>query len=172
MSNLIRDVLDFARGQLGGGIPIAPTETNMAHACESVVEEHRLRAPSREIDLEVRDDLRGRWDRERVEQALSNLVSNALQHGDGAVKVRAFVDEATVIVEVHNEGTPIPADLQATIFEPFRKGDASAAGLGLGLYVVREIARAHGAVADVESSWDHGTTFRVSWPRISAPTTE
>jgi signal transduction histidine kinase len=167
MSHLIRDVLDFARGQLGGGIPIFPTETNMAHACESVVEEHRLRSPSRQIDLDVRDDLRGRWDRERVEQALSNLVSNALQHGDGKVEVRACVADGAVVVEVHNSGTPIPAELLPGIFEPFRKGDASAAGLGLGLYVVREVARAHGAVAEVESSRDHGTTFRISWPRVA-----
>jgi signal transduction histidine kinase len=167
MSHLIRDVLDFARGQLGGGIPIFPTETNMAHACESVVEEHRLRSPSRQIDLDVRDDLRGRWDRERVEQALSNLVSNALQHGDGKVEVRAYVADGAVVVEVHNSGTPIPAELLASIFEPFRKGDASAAGLGLGLYVVREVARAHGAVAEVESSRHGGTTFRISWPRVA-----
>lgn len=172
MSELIRDVLDFARGQLGGGIPIAPTETNMAHACESVVEEHRLRSPTRRIDLDVHDDLRGRWDRQRVEQALSNLVSNALQHGDGAVEVCAFVVDDSVVVEIHNAGTPIAPELLPGIFEPFRKGDASAAGLGLGLYVVREIARAHGAVAEVESSWEQGTTFRVSWPRVSTPTAE
>jgi signal transduction histidine kinase len=175
MSALIRDVLDFARGQLGDGIPIIRVVTNMAHACEAVVEEHRLRTPARGILLEVRDDLRGRWDRERVEQALSNLVSNALQHGDGDVRVsaRALGDpDDSVVVEVHNGGAPIPAELLPTVFEPFRKADTSAAGLGLGLYVVREIARAHRAALEVVSDAEAGTTFRITWPRHSARPSE
>lgn len=168
MSSLIRDVLDFARGQLGGGIPIAVADTNMAHVCEAVVEEHRMRTPSREIHLHTHGNLRGRWDRERAEQALSNLLSNAIQHGTGDITVIARDEGDAVVVTTHNLGPPIPADALTAVFEPFRKADSSASGLGLGLYIVREIARAHGASVDVDSSAEHGTSFTIRWPRAPA----
>jgi signal transduction histidine kinase len=167
MGALIRDVLDFARGQLGNGIPIAVVETNMASACQAVVDEQRLRWPTRTIDLDLHGDLRGRWDRERVEQALSNLVSNAIQHGTGDVRVIARGEQDAVVVAVHNVGTPIPKDALSDVFEPFRKADTSAAGLGLGLYIVREIVRAHRADIEVESTLAQGTSFTIRWPRLS-----
>ncbi|HET6584259.1 MAG TPA: hybrid sensor histidine kinase/response regulator [Nannocystaceae bacterium] len=168
MSALIRDVLDFARGELGGGIPIAPVDTNMAHVCQAVVEEHRMRTPEREIHLALHGNLRGRWDRERAEQALSNLISNAIQHGVGDLTVTARDDGEHVVVETHNLGPAIATDALATVFEPFRKADPSAQGLGLGLYIVFEIARAHGATIEVESSTERGTTFTIRWPRVPA----
>lgn len=167
MSSLITDVLDFARGQLGSGIPVVPLETNMGHVCASVVDEVQMQFPEREITTVFKGDLRGRWDRARVEQAIGNLVVNALQHGDGRVCVLAHGEGPSVVVCVQNFGPTIPADRISTLFDPFH-GSSHQAGLGLGLYIVSEIVRAHGARIEVVSDERDGTRFTMSWPREAA----
>lgn len=173
MGRMIGDVLDFTRGRLGGGIPIHVAPADLGEICRAVVEEARVAHQVADIQLTLEGDLRGTWDEGRLAQAIGNLVDNALQHGaaDGPVDVRAEADAAGVLASVHNGGPPIPADTLPAIFDPFlRPGRSSDAGrhrggLGLGLYIVREVAHAHGGSAEVTSSADTGTTFTLQLPR-------
>ena len=125
--------------------------------------------------LEVEGDTRGRWDRERLAQVVANLVGNAIAHGkaDGAIDIQLRGELEAVSLRVHNEGPAIPAPAQASIFDPFRRGPARGAarseGLGLGLYICREMVRAHGGQIAVESSDGAGTTFSVRLPRAAKP---
>ncbi len=173
MHRLISDVIDFARGQLGGGIPAVPVTCDMGEVCHEVVEELSVGHPDRALSVETSGDLKGSWDRDRLAQAISNLVSNALIHGRDPITVRAFEspDHQTVTTEVHNAGPPIPAELIPTLFEAFRHGRTGARGsLGLGLFIVQQIALAHGGTCHVRSTEAEGTTFSIRWPR--APLTE
>jgi signal transduction histidine kinase len=140
----------------------------------AIVEELRSAYPERALEVEC-PPVRGTWDRDRLEQVFSNLISNAITHGDPKrpVRVEARVEGAFARVAVHNEGPAIPAELQATLFDPFRRGDrdsrtAKTAGLGLGLYISREIVSAHGGQLDLASDSVRGTTFRVSLPMTAA----
>lgn len=168
MASMIRDVLDFTRGQLGGGIPITPTDGDLAEICNRVVDEIKASHPQREIAFSTRGDLRGQWDRGRLEQVVSNLMGNAVHHGNGRIAVEAVGENDAIVLRVHNLGPPIPPDDLPTLFEPFRRsenGRSSAGGLGLGLYIVKEIIRAHGGTVQVTSSEPEGTTFVCHWRR-------
>jgi signal transduction histidine kinase len=160
---IVGDVLDFTRGELGGGIPLTRTDGDFADIAHAVVHELAMLYPDRQIVLEVAQDLRGRWDHQRIEQALGNLISNAVEHGEGEVAVRAARSDEGVVVTVHNRGAIIPAEAVPDLFEPFRRSTGRNGGLGLGLYIVRQIARAHGGRVDVTSSAE-GTTITSLWP--------
>jgi PAS domain S-box-containing protein len=125
--------------------------------------------PSATIQLQC-PTLHGAWDRDRLEQVFSNLIGNALAHGDPnkPVTVTAGAEALTAWVRVHNEGPPIPHELQSALFNPFRMGERSSrspAGLGLGLYISNEVIRRHGGQIEVESTAVDGTMFRVVLPR-------
>jgi len=118
----------------------------------------------------------GVWDRDRLEQVFSNLIGNAIHYGapDHPVTVSCQRDSESVVVDVHNRGVPIPEELLAKLFDPFRRGTrdsrtATTEGLGLGLYISREIARAHGGDIRVVSTENEGTTFTVRLPQSSSP---
>ena len=170
MGRMIADVIDFAHAHLGGGIPAVPSACNMGLLCEEAAAELRMTHPERVILVATAGDLDGAWDRDRVLQAISNLIGNALQHGQGPIEVsaRASPDHAAVITVVRNHGPVIPAELVGRMFDPFRHGAASAArprtSLGLGLYIVQQIAIAHGALCRVQSDAE-ATTFEIVWPR-------
>jgi signal transduction histidine kinase len=124
------------------------------------------------------ESLRGTWDGDRLEQVFSNLVADAVHYGspEKPVSVDARREKGAVVVDVHNGGEPIPEPLRAELFNPFRRGtrggrEAKTAGLGLGLYISREIALAHGGSLDVQSSSSGATTFQVTLPGGSAPST-
>jgi phosphoserine phosphatase RsbU/P len=111
----------------------------------------------------------GEWDADRLAQMVSNLVGNAIEHGAGTpVEVQVSNGGATAVLEVHNGGSPIPADLLGRLFDPFHRGaegeTARANGLGLGLFITRQIVLAHGGTIDVLSAQPSGTTFRVLLP--------
>lgn len=172
MQRMIAEVLDFARGHLGGGIPANPSLNDMGDICRHVVDEVAAANPGRMIAIDTRGDLRGPFDRDRVTQAIGNLVGNGVEHGSGAVEVvaRESEDRFHVITTVTSHGTPIPSEVLPRIFDPFARGDDSIArrGLGLGLYIVEQIALAHGATIEVAS--DAGaTTFTITWPRVPSP---
>jgi signal transduction histidine kinase len=95
---------------------------------------------------------------------LLNLMGNALRHGGGTVAIQVRRTEGTVEVTVRNEGAPIPDELLPIVFDPFQRGEERGSGLGLGLYIVREIARAHGGDVSVVSSSHQGTTFTLCLP--------
>jgi PAS domain S-box-containing protein len=165
---MIRDLLDFARGRLAGGIPVAPRSCDLRVVCDEVVQEMAQAHPDRAIAFEAAGDLRGEWDPDRVEQLVSNLVGNAVSHGTGPVRVTGRGDGNEVVLTVHNRGVPIPAEVIPTLFEPFTRPSASGArgkGLGLGLYIASEIVQAHRGTLSVTSTSNAGTTFTVAWPR-------
>lgn len=165
MGLMIRDILDFARGRLGGGIPVNRHAADLSALCREIIDEVQAAYPAARIDVGVEGDLCGAWDRARIEQALSNLVVNAIQHGAGDVILSLSGGARDhVVVVVRNGGSPIPAEQLPNLFDAFHKGDRSPAGLGLGLFIVREIVRAHDGTIEVASS-SEGTTFTMRLPR-------
>jgi PAS domain S-box-containing protein len=173
MKRMISDLLDFARGRLGGGIPISARPMDLGALCREVVEELEAGRPGREVVVKAEGNLQGDWDPDRLSQLLINLGKNALDYSPAETRVHLMLQDEgeTLRVEVHNAGAPIPPERLASIFEPFRRfveeeGHApSSAGLGLGLYIVEQIVRAHGGAIAVRSTTEEGTTFTVRLPR-------
>jgi PAS domain S-box-containing protein len=171
MLRMISDLLDLTRARLAGGIPLQLTPTRMPAVCRQVVEELAVAHPGR-ILLEVEGECEGVWDSERLAQVLSNLVANALEHGatGTSVRVRCHSQGERQVLEVSNVGPPIPEEKLETLFDPFRQAGLDKGkrkGLGLGLYIVREIVHAHGGTVAVRSSGEEGTTFTITLPRES-----
>lgn len=171
MARMIDDLLDFTRGRLGRGIPIQPTPMDMHEVSRGLLEDLRVSHPGRILRLSAVGDGHGRWDPDRIVQLLSNLVGNALQHGaaDAPIGLCIAGNGASIVVEVKNEGPPIPHDELPDLFEPFRRARDDAGpreGLGLGLYIVQQIAHAHGGSVEVRSTAETGTTFSVQLPRV------
>ena len=167
--SLIEQILDFTRSRLGGGLEVVFAPMDLREALVPIVDELRAAQPSATIQLQC-PELRGAWDRDRLEQVFSNLIGNALAHGDPGkpVTVTAGADALSVWVQVHNEGPPIPQQFQQALFNPFRMGERlnrSPAGLGLGLYISNEVIQRHGGQIEVRSTAVEGTTFRVVLPR-------
>lgn len=172
MARMVDDLLDLTRTRLGSGIPISPAQMDLGAMCRTVISEFQAIHPQRQLEFHAEGDLRGRWDPSRLSQVLSNLLGNALQHGehDRPVKVVARIDAEDVLFDVHNEGSPIPPPLLANIFEPMvshaREGAAST-NVGLGLFIAREIVLAHGGTVTVKSMAGEGTRFSVRLPHLS-----
>jgi signal transduction histidine kinase len=170
MARMIGQLLDVTRARAGGGIQVEPSEMNLANLCTQAIGELQLAFPSWTIKREITGELDGTWDPDRLSQIVSNLVSNAGQHGrpEGSITVRLDGRAPdTVTLEVHNDGS-IPASIMPSLFDPFRgtrKARDSSRGLGLGLFIVKEIAEAHGGTVQVASSAAEGTTFVVRLPR-------
>jgi PAS domain S-box-containing protein len=168
---LIRDLLDFTRARRAGKIAIAPQRLDLHAHARRVAEDVRQAAPDRRLEFEQRGDAQGWWDPARVAQVVENLVSNAFKYGasDAPVVVRTVGDDGWVRLEVHNRGNPIDPALLPHIFEPMRQsragGVGGAGGVGLGLYIVDHVVRAHGGTVEVRSTADDGTTFVVRIPR-------
>jgi two-component system sensor histidine kinase/response regulator len=166
MQRMLEDILDLTRGQFAGGIPLSPRSMDLGEVCRTVVDDHRIAHPNHLVELEITGDVRGRWDPGRIDRVVSNLVGNAAEHGgDGPVRVRVRDADVSVMMEVWNGGTPIEPEILPEIFDPFRRGKTAGAGLGLGLYIVREIVRAHAGTVKVGSNAHDGTTFTVTLPR-------
>jgi signal transduction histidine kinase len=171
MQRMIDSVVDFAQGHLGGGLRIVPVPGDMAAICHATADEYRSANPTPPVRVELEGDLRGNWDADRVHQALANLLGNAGQYGaEAEILLRAWEseDRRTIYTTVTNQGPPIPPELLPKLFDPFARGSApDRKGLGLGLYIVQQIALTHGARCSVEST-DAATTFTIAWPRTPA----
>ena len=173
MARMIEQLLDLSRARVGGGIPVTPSEVKLKEVAEKVVAEHQAASPGRELTLETSGALEGSWDEPRLAQVLSNLIGNALEHGvsDTPITVRADgTSPREVILTVNNKGQ-IPEQELPHLFEPFRSGRQAgrrSEGLGLGLYIVDQLVRAHEGTVHVTSNEGDGTTFEVRLPR--APT--
>ncbi len=172
MARMIDQLLDFTRIRAGGGIPCDRQQTEFAPVARQVIQELRDSHPDRDIRFEERGNLSGFWDPDRLGQLLSNLVSNAIQHGNKAAPVSIDADgvrEDVLIVRVSNDGA-IAESLVAVIFEPFRGTTYKRhhnAGLGLGLHIAQQIAVVHEGTLELVTS-DHGRTmFVLTLPRSS-----
>jgi signal transduction histidine kinase len=174
MERLIRDLLDFSRLRGGQSLPIQPDHADLVDLCRRAVSDLGRDAEGR-VTVEGRGEVAGRWDRDRLEQVVSNLVGNAVKYGPARSPIRIVVDGSgdEVLLSVHDEGGGLPPEQQAAIFEPFRRavaGDANEArSAGLGLYIVRRIVEAHGGTVTVDSAPGLGTTFTVRLARRPAP---
>jgi PAS domain S-box-containing protein len=170
MTTMIDQLLDFTRARSGGGMEVYPHPADLTELLNQAVGELELVHSEWTIARDIRGDHGGTWDSDRLLQVISNLVANAGQHGSRQAPIRVRLDGTNrdrVSIEVHNEGA-IPASLLPHLFDPFRstthRRDRSS-GLGLGLFIVREIVHAHRGTVQVESSEACGTTFRIDLPR-------
>lgn len=167
-SRLVDDVLDFARGRLGNGIPLNINECDKLHeTLAHIVSEMQSSYPRRRLRCEIDNLSTIRCDSDRLAQLLSNLLANALTHGadDGVVQVSARIEADRFILAVNNPGEPIPAERLPQLFQPYwREPSSIQSGLGLGLYIANEIALSHGGEMDAASTAEAGTTFTFSMP--------
>ncbi|MCP3136035.1 HAMP domain-containing histidine kinase [Pyxidicoccus sp. QH1ED-7-1] len=175
MARMINDLLDFTRTRLGGGYALNRARLNLHDVVRQVVEELEVAHPRRQFELSLSGNGWGDWDADRIAQAASNLVGNAVQYSpeDTPVSVAMRDEDGGVRMEVHNWGLPIPSERLPHIFDPFvRAQDMRSAqrnGLGLGLYITHEIVRAHGGLLRVTSTAQEGTRFWLCLPRHESP---
>ena len=167
-SQIITNLMDFARGRLGAGIEMhAPAPVDLAPVFRDVVGEIMQVAPQA-VDCRIELPRPLVADPQRLGQLLSNLLGNAVTHGDPAHPIEVDIAErdGELHVGVTNHGEPIPDHVRASLFQPFsrQEGQSSLQGLGLGLYIASEIARAHGGRIDVDSTPSSGTTFLMRVP--------
>jgi signal transduction histidine kinase len=177
MSALIDDVLDFARGRLGGGIGVELTEVqNINTGLTTVVQELQDAQPECKIISSISVDRSVRCDLGRLQQVASNLLANALTHGrqHTPVKFTTHADDKDLILQVWNAGDPIPFESIGKIFEPFWRHSVSGSrnGLGLGLHICSQIVRAHEGQISVTSTAAHGTLFTARLPLGTFPIAE
>ncbi|MFJ3368307.1 ATP-binding protein [Pseudomonas sp. NPDC086251] len=167
---MIADLLDFTLARVGRGIAITPATVDL-HAFVSLsVDELRIAFPDATLLHQRSGSGSAYLDADRVQQIIGNLVANSVGYGDlkQPIIITSRVEADQAVVSVHNQGAVIPASLMATLFEPMTRGttDSDTRSVGLGLFIVREIARSHGGDVAVRSSAEEGTTFDVHFPNI------
>jgi signal transduction histidine kinase len=170
MHLLIRDLLDFAGQRLGRGLPMHPEESSLIETCRAAIAELMASHPSRTFEFEHDGDLQGYFDPARIGQALSNLLNNAINHGESgcSVNVRARAEAREMVVDVTNMGRTIPPDaLRAIMDDPIASvhpGSEGSSGLSLGLYIAQQVAKGHGGSLTAVSQ-DNETRFSLHLPR-------
>jgi sigma-B regulation protein RsbU (phosphoserine phosphatase) len=169
---LIADLLDFTAARLGKGITVHPQPIALHASVAEVVDDLQQAYPGRELLHEASGEGACAADPDRLAQLVGNLVANAMAYGDPQqpVTVRSTIGGNRFRLEVHNRGTPIPAHLQPTVFQPMVRGDSDGSAsrsVGLGLFIVSEIAKAHGGEVALASTAEDGTTFRATFPRAA-----
>lgn len=178
MERMINDLLDYTRTRLGAGMPVVPSLMDLESLGSELVSEYRAAHPDREIIYRSDGNLVGMWDSDRIRQAVSNLLGNAIQHGSVETPVTLTIlgTPAEISIEVHSGGNPIPAGEQPRIFDPLIRGADSdhprknrTGSIGMGLYIAREVAKSHNGRIDVTSTAEKGTSFIIRLPREAAP---
>ena len=170
IAGFVSDLLDFTQTLLGAGLQLNPTRVHLASLCEDLVDELRAAHPTVQLELALQAAPSGLWDAPRLSQLLSNLVTNAVIHGDAAQPITVGVAEGggAALLTVHNAGEPIPAGALPNLFRPMQNALTArtngSSGLSLGLHIAREIALAHGGSVTVVSEAAAGTTFTVRLP--------
>ena len=174
MAAMIRELLEYTSTQMGKGIPVKPKACSLLVICRDAIDEVRSARPDRQLLLDVPDDLAGWVDAARLRQALSNLLNNALQHGDpdSPISLQVRAEGQELVLSVKNLGEPIPAESLQVIFDPLVQLSARSAvapeapstNLGLGLYIAREVALGHHGTLDVTSDLENGTVFTMRLP--------
>lgn len=172
-TRLVGDLLDFTQARLGRGIPVRRTKLDSHDVFRSALQDVRSAFPDRELHFSAEGSGEGEWDGDRLIQIIENLATNALKYSPPGTSVRVSVrgDPDAIVLSVHNDGPPIAAHFLPELFEPMRLGTKESGrepgSIGLGLYIVDQLARAHEGSVSVSSSHEDGTTFRVRLPRIA-----
>jgi signal transduction histidine kinase len=170
---IVDTLLDLTRARLGSGFPIIKEPMDFGIVGKELVDEMVAMRPDRKIIFEVSGHTHGVWDKPRIGQVLSNLLSNALQYGatDRPVTVTIAGLPHELVLSVKNEGNPIPDTLLGRIFNSYQSNSDidianhyKSKNLGLGLYITKQIVIAHGGTISVKSSKSAGTTFTVRFP--------
>jgi hypothetical protein len=178
MARMISDLLDYTRTRLGAGMPVSRAPMDLRIVCQEVVDEFQSANPSVKIQFESTGDLNGEWDVARLRQVISNLLGNAIQHGDQSAPIRVSLigERSSVTLAIGNQGTPIPPGELQKIFDPLMRGANAETqkqnrpgSIGLGLYIARELVIAHGGTIAVKSSAEAGTVFTIHLPRHPPP---
>lgn len=173
-TRILNDLLDLTRSSFGTEIPVAKTTTDIASLCQEIAAELRAISPDRPFEVTHEGDPMGSCDPARLGQVLSNLMGNAIQYGDVSSPITVRVlgnDPETITITVHNLGTSIPLETQNIIFESWMRGQDvkdpldHGTHMGLGLYIAKLIAEAHGGDISVTSNEQAGTTFTLRLPR-------
>ncbi len=170
MKGLLDELVEFNRANLGLGVRVSPTNVDLADLFADELQELRIAYPSRELMLEVTGDTKGCWDGPRLQRVLGNLVVNAVKYGDADAPVRVVIAEEAegLRFDVRNTGPAIDQPTLQRLFEPLERGHRqdnkydSDAGLGLGLYIAREITKAHGGEIEARSEGSGSCLFRAS----------
>lgn len=176
IQSILDDLLDYVRSGVNEGMRVSPAETRLDELCERIALEVEAVFPGRAIVVNTEGNLSGVWDEERIAQLVSNLMSNGIKYGQADAPVSVYLHGGAsdeVVIEVTNRGPGIAAETLESLFQPLVRGtgpDATGFSLGLGLFIVREIAVAHGGSVAVSSSSEDGTSFRVLLPRDSRQT--
>jgi PAS domain S-box-containing protein len=172
MQRMIEQLLDLTRARLAGGIPVmlSRDEVDLEILVEAIVDEVRAAHPTSRIEVHADGQCFARIDTDRLQQVVSNLLENAVAHGDPTRPIYvALVSGVSIVsMSVQNQGVPIPPEFLQTLFDPFTRGEkprGPSAGLGLGLYISERIVNAHQGTLSVESSLEAGTRFDVVLPR-------
>ncbi|CUI05456.1 putative two-component sensor histidine kinase [Janthinobacterium sp. CG23_2] len=175
MTTMVNDLLEYARTQLGGAIPIRPVLADIVDICQSALDDASAAHPDCVFQLDAEGERIGEYDAPRLTQVFSNLLNNAAQYKGEKhpVTISVFGDKDSTVVEVKNYGPEIPRASLVSIFDPLvqlsvendQKGPATTS-LGLGLFIAREITTSHGGAIKVESSAEGGTIFTVRLPRV------
>ncbi len=172
-SQIVGDLLDLTRCQMGPGIPVKTSELNLSPLCQRVVEEIRAFHPEAIVMFDANTSVSGQFDGGRMEQVFSNIISNAVQHGDTTrpIQVELAIQEDFAVFTVRNSGEAIPEDVLPFIFNPMGRFSQRTAinhgpteGLGLGLFIASEIVASHDGSIEVSSDREQGTVFQVRVP--------
>lgn len=171
MQFLIEDLLDTTQAVQGNEIFIERQPIELREAFRQIIEEQKIVHPNRNIEFYAEENCFGQWDEGRLGQVLSNLLSNALHYGNpnAPVKVNLIEDCGRVVLQVNNQGEIISEEIKKNLFTPFWRGarktagNLNSSGLGLGLFIVKQIIKAHGGTIEVDSNREDGTTFTVTF---------
>jgi PAS domain S-box-containing protein len=169
MARMVSELLDFTRIAAGGGLPVDRRPMDLRGPVQEAVDGINVSHPGR-VRLVLPDHgIEGTWDADRIQQVVTNLVTNALQYGAGDTPVRVQLrdENEQIVLSVNNQGPVIMGEDLPTLFDPFQKGPAGArnGGLGLGLHIVYEVVKAHQGKIEVTSNAEHGTTFTARFPK-------
>lgn len=173
MTELIDNLLELTNVRLGGGLSIKKATVDLTQQSKKIIQELQLGYPKAELIIEAPGPVQGEWDRLRLDQLMTNLITNALRYGKpgGPVKVKISAEGNEAFFDVHNEGTPIPESIQKNIFtgklSESERNSANENSYGLGLYIVKEIVDGHNGQIKLTSTKEKGTNFRVILPRKS-----
>lgn len=172
-NQMVNDLLDLARCNLGTGIPVRLEKTDLTSVCQSVVDELTIAHPKAYILFTDSGPITGQYDPSRMAQVFSNLIGNAVHHGkaQSAINITLTGDGTSASFCVHNFGEPIPPSALPTLFDPERRysryskrEQGASSGLGLGLFIAAQIVEGHGGRIEVASTLEQGTTFLVKLP--------